>query len=239
VTNARPTILLVEDDRELGEALRAFFDVSGFDLLWFRSGPPALEWLTRQRADLCVLDVMLPRANGFEIATSLRRAHPELPFVFLTARALKPDRLRGFGVGADDYIVKPVDEDELLARVRVVLRRARTTAISPDVPMPIGRYVFDHAALTLRLGHDRRMLTEREAALLALLCARIGQLVRREEVLHTLWKRDDIFARRSMNVFVHRLRGYLRRDPAVSITTVRNVGVMLEVGAAILEGPKY
>src|SRR5262245_47843550 len=226
---ARPTIVLVEDDPLLGEALRAFLDVSGFDLIWFRSGPTAIDWLERQHADLCLVDVGLPRMHGFELASTLRTAHPSLPLVFLTARALKADRLRGFAVGADDYIVKPVDEDELLARIRAVLRRTRASAPTLAEPVRLGAYVFNHAALTLQFGDDTQMLTDREAALLAILCANRGHVLRREEVLRALWKREDVFARRSMDVFVHRLRGYLRRDPGVRITTVRDVGLKLDV----------
>ncbi|MGQ0647970.1 MAG: response regulator transcription factor [Gemmatimonadaceae bacterium] len=225
--SARPTILLVEDDGELGEALRAFLDGRGFDVIWFRIGLPALDWLTRHEAALCLLDVMLPRMDGFEIAACLREAHEELPIVFLTARGLKPDRMRGFGLGADDYLVKPVDEDELVARIEAVLRRTRST---PDQrPVAIGRYVFDRGALTLSLGDWSTSLTEREASLLGLLCDRRGSLLRSEEALRVLWRRNDVFTRRSMDVFVHRLRRHLRRDPAVTITRVRGVGLVLDV----------
>jgi DNA-binding response OmpR family regulator len=223
-------ILLIEDDAELGEALRAFLDARGFDLVWFRNGPTALDWLARNDAALSLLDVMLPRMDGFEIASQLRERHPHMPIVFLTARGLKPDRLRGFGLGADDYLVKPVDEDELVARIEAVLRRTRSTA--QERPVAIGRFVFDPHGLTLSLGDWFTTLTEREAALLGLLCERQGRLLRSDEALRALWRRNDVFTRRSMDVFIHRLRRHLRRDPAVSITRVRGVGLVLDVREA-------
>ena len=231
-TAERPTILLVEDDFELGEALRAFLDIRGFDLIWFRNGIGAMEWLGRSHADLCVLDVMLPRMDGFEIAVAIRKARADMPIIFLTARGLKPDRLRGFGVGADDYLVKPVDEDELVARISAVLRRTQPSLAPSDAPTAIGRYEFDPNALTLSLGARRQRLTEREAALLSLLCASRGRLLRRDSALKSIWKRDDAYSRRSMDVFVHRLRRHLRHDPAVSLTTVRGVGLVLDVEPA-------
>ncbi len=225
----RPTILLVEDDFELGEALRAFLDIRGFDLIWFRNGAGALDWLARSHADLCILDVMLPRKDGFEIAAAIREVRVDMPIIFLTARGLKADRLRGFGVGADDYLVKPVDEDELVARISAVLRRAQPASVVLSAPTAIGRYEFDPNTLTLSIDARRQRLTQREAALLSLLCASQGRLLRRDAALKSIWKRDDAFSRRSMDVFVHRLRRHLRYDPAVSLTTVRGVGLVLDV----------
>ena len=224
-----PTIVLVEDDFELGEALRAFLDIRGFDLIWFRNGIGAMEWLGRSHADLCVLDVMLPRMDGFEIAVAIRKARADMPIIFLTARGLKPDRLRGFGVGADDYVIKPVDEDELVARISAVLRRTQPTSALAVGPTPIGRYEFDPNALMLSIDARRQRLTQREAALLSLLCASRGRLLRRDAALKSIWKRDDVYSRRSMDVFVHRLRRHLRHDPAVSLTTVRGIGLVLDV----------
>jgi DNA-binding response OmpR family regulator len=229
----RPTILLVEDDLELGEALRAFLDIRGFDLIWFRHGAGALEWLNRSHADLCILDVMLPRMDGFEIAVAIREAHVDMPLIFLTARGLKHDRLRGFGVGADDYLVKPVDEDELVARIAAVLRRTQPIAAMRAIPTAIGRYEFDPNALTLSIGARRQRLTQREADLLSLLCANQGRLLRREAALKAIWRRDDAYSRRSMDVFVHRLRHHLRHDSAVSLTTVRGVGLVLDVNVPV------
>ena len=228
----RPTILLIEDDLELGEALRAFLDIRGFDLIWFRNGAAALDWLGRSHTDLCILDVMLPRMDGFDIAVAIRHAHGDMPIIFLTARGLKPDRLRGFGVGADDYLVKPVDEDELVARISAVLRRTQPSSAVLAAATTIGRYEFDPNALTLSLGGRRQRLTEREAALLSLLCASRGRLLRRDAALKSIWRRDDAYSRRSMDVFVHRLRRHLRHDPAVSLTTVRGIGFVLDVEPA-------
>lgn len=222
-------ILLVEDHETLGFALKEYLTLNGFEVDWQRDGDAGLRRFELYPADLCVLDVGLPGRDGFSLAEEIRRQAPDQAFLFLTARALKADRLRGFGLGADDYLVKPVDEEELVARIQAVLRRASPQPPPPDT-YAIGRYTFDWPNHQLHLaGQPPRQLTEREARLLLLLCERQGQLLSRQQVLKTLWQQNDYFTRRSMDVFISRLRKYLAEDPKVSIQNVYGSGFILAV----------
>ncbi|HKK79916.1 MAG TPA: response regulator transcription factor [Phaeodactylibacter sp.] len=220
-------LLLVEDHETLGFALKEYLQMKGYQVNWSQSAEGGAAYYEKHPVDLCILDVMLPDQDGFELARRIRRRSPEQPLIFLTARSLKADRLRGFGLGADDYLVKPVDEEELVARIEAILRRVK--------PMPktstytIGRYHFDPQNQWLSLDGDRRQLTEREAHLLTLLCEREGQLLSREQVLKELWNQNDYFTRRSMDVFISRLRKYLSKDRGVEIQNVYGSGFILKV----------
>lgn len=219
--------MLVEDHDTLGFALKAYLEMKGYQVSWQQAADHAAAYFEKHPVDLCILDVMLPDQDGFELARRIRRHIPDQPLIFLTARSLKADRLRGFGLGADDYVVKPVDEEELVARIEAVLRR-----VKPRSPAPfydIGRYHFDPQNQWLSLDGERRQLTEREAHLLSLLCERKGQLLSREQVLKALWNQNDYFTRRSMDVFISRLRKYLSKDPRVEIQNVYGSGFILKV----------
>lgn len=222
-------ILLIEDHETLGFALQAYLEMKGFEVRWSKDGDAGLKAFEKHPADLCVVDVGLPGRDGFSLAREIRRQAPRQPLIFLTARALKADRLRGFGIGADDYLVKPVDEEELVARVRAVLRRAQPeTDIQASIS--IGRYTFDPQNQELAFhGQPPRRLTEREAHLLLLLCQQRGQLLSRQQVLKEVWSQSDYFTRRSMDVFISRLRKYLSDDPGIEIRNVYGSGFVLEV----------
>jgi DNA-binding response OmpR family regulator len=221
-------LLLVEDHETLGFALKAYLEMKAFDVRWEKDGATALTYFDKHPVDLCILDVTLPERDGFELARLIRRKIPTQPLIFLTARSLKADRLRGFGLGADDYVVKPVDEEELVARIQAVLRRVQPEP--PSEQYQIGSYVFDPQNQWLSLEEERRQLTEREAHLLSLLCERQGKLLSREQVLKELWQQNDYFTRRSMDVFISRLRKYLSEDPAIEIQNVYGSGFILKVG---------
>jgi DNA-binding response OmpR family regulator len=220
-------LLLVEDHETLGFALKEYLQMKGFAVHWEQSADSAAAYFEKHPVDLCILDVMLPGQNGFELAKRIRRRMPDQPLIFLTARSLKADRLRGFGLGADDYLVKPVDEEELVARIEAILRRVRGAA--PQASYTIGRYQFDVQNQWLSLAGERRQLTAREAHLLSLLCEREGQLLSRERVLKELWNQNDYFTRRSMDVFISRLRKYLSKDERVGIQNVYGSGFILKV----------
>ena len=223
-----PKILLAEDHATLGYALKEYLELKGFAVSWAQEGGKALAHFERYPVDLCILDVMMPGQDGFELATALKQRNPRLPIIFLTARSLKADVLKGFGLGADDYIVKPVDEEELVARIQAVLRRAAPESAASDT-YAIGRYIFDFANQKLSLEGRERILTEREARLLHLLCTCQGRLLPRQEVLKNLWSQNDYFTRRSMDVFVSRLRKYLADDPNIEIQNVYGSGFILHV----------
>lgn len=223
-------ILLVEDDRALGQALNEYLNYQSFTVDWATSFETALNTFAKHPYDCCLVDVGLPDADGFTLAQEIRRRHPQQPLLFLTARSLKADKLKGFALGADDYITKPVDEEELIARIRAVLRRTIVpeNSATTKASIPIGTYTFfprqqqlEHPAATVEL-------TERESRLLLFLCQQEGQILSRELVLKTIWGQSDYFTRRSMDVFISRLRKYLRHDPRLRIRNVYGSGFILE-----------
>ncbi|MCB0571219.1 MAG: response regulator transcription factor [Phaeodactylibacter sp.] len=222
-------LLLIEDDETLGYALKEYLAMKGFEIDWARDGDAGLACFGRYPYNLCILDIVMPGKDGFAVAEAIRRKEQRLPIIFLTARALKADILKGFGLGADDYIVKPVDEEELVARIRAVVRRAAPEQ-SGQTTYQIGQYVFDYANQKLRFGDGERLLTEREAHLLRLLCEQKGRLLPRQEVLKSLWNQSDYFTRRSMDVFISRLRKYLGDDPSIEIQNVYGSGFILSDG---------
>ncbi|MCB0579075.1 MAG: response regulator transcription factor [Phaeodactylibacter sp.] len=228
-------ILLIEDNETLGYALKEYLELKGFELAWRKDAEQGLAYFERYPASLCLVDVMMPGTDGFGLAAEIRRRSPKMPLIFLTARGLKADILKGFGLGADDYIVKPVDEEELAARIRAVLRRANGPE-AETARFRIGAYHFDPANQKLCHGGTERLLTEREARLLHLLCEHKGQLLPRQEVLRNLWRQNDYFTRRSMDVFISRLRRYLAEDPNIEIKNVYGSGFILVDG--VREGGK-
>ncbi len=229
-----PKILLVEDDETLGFLLSEFLRSRDFEVIWAKDGVQGLREFNADHFDLCLLDVMMPALDGFTVAELLRQRKADLPIVFLTAKSLHADVVRGFQAGADDYIKKPVDEEELIVRIRAVLKRTAPgqEGQSDDevrTVFQIGHYVFDSEKWTLQLERQVRQLTEMEARLLKILCDRMGQLVQREWVLERIWGRNDFLARKSMDVFISRLRKYLEGDPRVRITNLHGSGFVLEV----------
>jgi len=229
-----PRVLLVEDDETLGFLLQEFLSSREFEVDWAKDGVEGLHFYNRAQYDLCLLDVMMPALDGFTVAELLRERQPALPIIFLTAKSMHADVVRGFKAGADDYIKKPVNEEELVARIRAVLKRADNAtemdAAEDRTAFEIGRYLFNHEKLSLQFGGEVKLLTEMEAGLLKLLCQCRGQLVHREFVLQKIWGRNDFLARKSMDVFISRLRKYLAKDACIKIVNVHGSGFVLEVG---------
>jgi DNA-binding response OmpR family regulator len=221
-------LLLVEDNETLGYALKEYLELKGFQLRWAKNGDEGQKYFEKYPADLCILDVMMPGQDGFALAKRIKQKEQNMPLIFLTARALKVDKLKGFNVGADDYIVKPVDEEELVARIRAVLNRSiPEKGIAERIK--IGTYTFNFKEQKLIHKDGERLLTEREAQLLLLLCEHKERLLARSEVLKSLWQQNDYFTRRSMDVFISRLRKYLSADPNVEIQNVYGSGFILSI----------
>ena len=221
-------ILLVEDSETLGFALKEYLELRAFNVRWAKDGAKGEAFFEKYPTDLCILDVMMPEQDGFSLAEKMRLHAPDVPLIFLTARALKADKLRAFGLGADDYIVKPVDEEELVARIHAVLRRSKKVEVEAK-SIQLGNYVFDVRNQQLIHDDNTRQLTEREAHLLSLLCEYKGRLLPREKVLKSLWNQNDYFTRRSMDVFISRLRKYLSADEKVEIQNVYGSGFILKL----------
>lgn len=223
-----PQILLVEDDLNLGLLVMDFLASEGFHVVWKREALGALQQLSKQRFDLCLLDVMMPGMDGFSLARNIRELYPTLPFLFLTARLLKEDKLKGYALGAEDYITKPFEEEELLCKIRVILRRqaAGPSATAPTV-YSIGDYRFDSARQELSLGNLVHRLTEKENEVLIQLCEHRNRILRREEAVARIYGKYDYFLGRSFDVFISKLRKLLKDDPKVSIENVFKVGFIL------------
>lgn len=221
-----PKILLVEDNDTLGYVLQEYLEMKDFEVEWAKDGRQGLLVFQKKRFDLCILDVMMPEMDGFGLAAKIKNMEPEMPIIFLTAKALKVDVLKGFNLGADDYIIKPIDEEELVARIRAVLRRSNRAEFVSE-SFEIGNYTFDFSNQKLVHASGERQLTEKEAHLLKLLCQHKGKLLSRQIVLKNLWSQSDYFTRRSMDVFISRLRKYLSKDPSIQITNVYGSGFIL------------
>jgi DNA-binding response OmpR family regulator len=226
-----PNLLLVEDNATLGYALKEYLELKSFQVYLAQDGLKGQAFFNKYPIDLCILDIMMPGKDGFLLAETIRRKAKTMPIIFLTARALKADRLKGFEIGADDYIVKPVDEEELVARIKAVLRRSQPEEETAPAHFQIGAYIFNRndQQLIHPPSSDVRQLTAREAHLLMLLCEYTGRLLPREKVLKSLWNQNDYFTRRSMDVFISRLRKYLSADPNVEIQNVYGSGFIFNV----------
>lgn len=222
-----PRILLVEDNQTLGYALKTYLEMHHFIVSLKGDGLLGKEAFEKEAFDICVLDVMMPKMDGFILATELKKINPDIPIIFLTARSMKIDKLQGFQKGADDYIIKPVDEEELVARIKAVLRRSQKQA-SRQTTYKIGVLEFDWESRRLVAPNEIIILTEKEAELLRLLCQKKNQLTNRKLVLRELWGSVDYFNRRSMDVHMAKLRKHLKLDPRINLITIHGKGYILE-----------
>jgi len=220
-------ILLVEDDTSLGYILKEYLQMHHFHIELAKDGEAGLQAFSRLPFDVCILDVMLPRKDGFTLAAEIKKLNNKMPVIFLTAKSLKIDKLKGFNLGADDYMVKPVDEEELIARINAVMRRVHPEETGKDSEYKIGKYIFDFANQLLIHGNKKQFMTVREAAILRLLCEHKGNILDRKQTLNRLWGESDYFTRRSMDVFISHLRKYLSEDPSVEIRNVHGKGYVL------------
>ncbi len=228
----KQSILLLEDDPNLGLILQEHLAMNGFDASLAVDGAEGFAAYRKGRYDLCLVDVMMPRMDGFTFAREVRHIDQNIPLIFLTAKSLKEDRIEGLRIGADDYITKPFSMEELLLRIHAVLKRSGKEDRPAETPaeFTIGSYTFLHGKRTLlRKGRSRR-LTAREADLLRLLCLHKNATLDRNHALKELWGDDSYFNSRSMDVFVSKLRRYLRDDPTVEILSDHGKGLRLLAG---------
>jgi two-component system, OmpR family, response regulator len=225
-------LLLVEDDANLSMVLQDFLEITGYNCEVAADGKEGLRLFLKNPFDMCILDIMMPKMDGFTLAAEIRKKNPGIPIIFLTAKSLKEDRLKGFQQGCDDYITKPFSTEELSMRIKAILRRCMRTEIVDfkDAPrFTIGKYTFDVENMQLLDKDKKQSLTRKEAALLKLLCEFKNRLLPRDMALNMLWGDADYFAGRSMDVFIARLRKYLKGDPHVAIINVHGTGFRLEV----------
>jgi DNA-binding response OmpR family regulator len=221
-------ILLAEDDRNLGNILKNYLDAKGYATTLCVNGQEATDTFAKKEFDFCILDIMMPVKDGFAVATEIRAANRRLPILFLTAKALQEDKLKGFEIGADDYITKPFSMEELLLRMQAILRRTdENKAGTPDNSYNIGQYTFDYNRQVLTIRGKEQKLTSKEAGLLKLLCTHSNEVLDRSTALNQIWNDDSYFNARSMDVYIVKLRKYLRDDPKVELINVHGVGFKL------------
>ena len=222
-------LLVAEDDPNMGTILKAYLTQKGYTVCWASDGQAAIDAYNNDDIDACILDVMMPVKDGFTVAREIRRVDKKIPILFLTAKNLEADKLKGFEVGADDYITKPFSMEELLARVNATIRRSFDEGRPDKNLFTIGRFTFDYTHQTLAIDGDVRRLTSKEAELLKMFAQNYNQLVDRTSTLQKIWKDDSYFAARSMDVYITKLRKYLKADPTVQILNVHGVGFKLTV----------
>jgi DNA-binding response OmpR family regulator len=225
-------ILLAEDDLNLGVLLVDYLETEGFDVKLCKDGALALKAFQGNRFDLCLLDVMMPHLDGFSLAKEFRKTDENVPVIFITAKSLKEDKLKGYGLGADDYITKPFDEEELLWKIKAVIRRMPGNKSENKTDMiSIGKYVFDYTNQSLIFGGKIKRITGKESEILNYLSAHRNILIKREDLLKELWGENDYFFGRSLDVFITKIRKYLNEDPDLSIENVFGVGFIFNVPA--------
>ncbi|MDR2224295.1 MAG: response regulator transcription factor [Flavobacteriaceae bacterium] len=214
-------LLLVEDDLDYGMVIQQYLTICGFEVQWFTTPEQVIDTITQKQFDLAILDIMLPQKDGFTLSKEIHAIAPTLPFLFLTAKNQNIDRLMGLKLGADDYISKTCDPEELKLRIENILKRTATSKIEH---YQLGSYTFNPIQLKLTHPTETIRLTERERDLLLLLITSNGQIISREEILQKLWPSADYFNGRSLDVFITRLRKYFQHDDSISIISLRGIG---------------
>ena len=220
-------ILLCEDEESLGMLLREYLQAKGYDAELYLDGEAGFKAFARSHYDMCVLDVMMPKKDGFTLAQEIREMNVDVPIIFLTARNLKEDIFEGFKIGADDYLTKPFSMDELVFRMEAVLRRVKGVKTQPITQYTLGKYTFDTQRQILSHDDEEVKLTTKESELLHLLCMHANAVLLRELALKTIWIDDNYFNARSMDVYITKLRKHLRADPTIEINNVHGKGYKL------------
>lgn len=222
-------LLYVEDDESLSFVTRDHLELQGYQVTHCPDGKSARDAIKNLEFDLCLLDVMLPETDGFTLAKEIRKQNTEIPIIFLTAKSLKEDRLQGLRLGADDYITKPFSIEELILKIEVFLRRSRITSTPSPAEYKVGKYLFNHQNLQLRLNEEMRRLTQKEADLLRYFIRHKNQVIKRSDILEEIWGENDYFLGRSLDVFISRLRKYLKEDEDIKVENIHGVGFCFHV----------
>lgn len=223
-------ILLADDDIDFGTTLKKFLELNKFEVIWAKDGAEALDVFKMHAFDICIIDVMMPKMDGFKLSKKISKKNPATPFLFLTARKTKEDRIKGLSLGADDYISKPFEVEELILRINNIIKRTEqhqtiTLDSKKNDLIEIGKYIFDIDNLSLTINNKTTKITEKEAQLIFFLYSNRNKLIPREDILAKVWGHNDFFSGRSMDVFITRVRKRLKEDPNISIKSVRGVGL--------------
>jgi len=221
-------IFLVEDDENFGSVLKSYLEMNDFSVSWTKDGARAIQNFATQKFDICILDIMLPNVDGFNIAKKIKELSPKIPTIFLTAKTLKEDILEGFKIGADDYITKPFDSEVLLYKIKAIIKRNQISE-NDEKTFKIGKYEFDSDLRILSYNEDSVKLSPKESELLKMLCLHENKILEREKALSKIWGEDGYFTARSMDVYITKLRKYLRNDPSIEIENIHGSGFILKV----------
>lgn len=222
-------LLLVEDDVNLGTILKDFLTIKKFDVTLVQNGEEAAQILKNSKFDLCIFDVMLPKKDGFTLTKEIRKENDTIPIILLTAKSMQEDKIEGLKLGADDYITKPFSSEELLLRIKLILKRVNNSSDNSNNnrKFEIGKFHFDYQRRILSGFNKEQKLTSKEADLLMLLCMNKNEILERGSALKTIWHEDNYFTSRSMDVYTNKLRNYLKKDSTVEIITVHGYGIKL------------
>ena len=223
----RLKILLCEDDENLGMLLREYLQAKGYVAELCSDGEAGFKAFLKTKFDICVLDVMMPKKDGFTLAQEIRAANTDVPIIFLTAKTLKEDILDGFKLGADDYITKPFSMEELVFRIEAILRRTKGKKSRESTVYRLGQFTFDTQKQLIQIGEKQTKLTTKENELLALLCSHSNEILQRDFALKTIWIDDNYFNARSMDVYITKLRKHLKDDPQIEIINIHGKGYKL------------
>jgi two-component system, OmpR family, response regulator len=228
MNTTKTKILLAEDDENLGLLLKEYLNAKGFETNLFANGELAFRDFVKNQYDICILDIMMPIKDGYTLAREIRQIDEEVPIIFLTAKSMKEDVIEGFSIGADDYITKPFSMEELLFRLEAILKRTSSAFKSPTIEkFEIGKYTFDVKKQILQIDDKVTRLTTKESELLKLLCTHQNKILDRNFALKTIWLDDNYFNARSMDVYITKLRKYLKDDDSVEIINVHGKGFKL------------
>ncbi len=221
-------VLLAEDDKNLGNILKSYLEAKGFATILCENGKVALEAFKKEDFDFCILDVMMPVMDGFTLAKHIRKLDQKVPLLFLTAKAMQEDKIQGFEMGGDDYLTKPFSMEELLLRMQAILRRSTAEKKKHENPIySFGKFTFDYDRQILNFGKNQEKLTSKESDLLKLLCDNLNEVLDRSVALNKIWHDDSYFNARSMDVYITKLRKFLKEDPEVELLNVHGVGFKL------------
>jgi DNA-binding response OmpR family regulator len=227
--SAKPHIFLVEDDLSFGAVLKSYLEINDFEIEWVDDGKNAMSQYNKSSFDICILDVMLPNVDGFTIGTEIRKVNADIPILFLTAKNLREDVLKGYRIGADDYITKPFDTEVLIFKLKAILKRQSGTQPRETDFYQIGSYLFDYRLRTILHDGSKNKLSPKETELLKMLCDNRNELLPRETALKKIWGDDGYFTARSMDVYLTKLRKLFAEDPSVEIRNIHGSGFMLEI----------
>ncbi len=222
-------ILLAEDDHNLGNVLKSYLEVKGYNVSLYINGKEALESFSKGKFDFCIVDVMMPLLDGFTLAKQIKSSDKKVPIIFLTAKTMQDDINKGLEIGADDYITKPFSMEELLLRVKSILRRTYKTDDSSErkITFKLGKAIFDYQRQLLIYDKKEQKLTSKESDLLRLLCDNLNEVVDRTFALNKVWQNDSYFNARSMDVYITKLRKYLKQIPNIELQNVHGIGFKL------------